>query len=236
LPLPYNMLRIISYNLLFGRKSKKIFPWLVKQKADLFCLQEFPEIKIEELLTLFPKKTYSYAFSPSMRIFKKIYGVLTIFRLNRLTLKKTTIINLGVNKTEKAILRSHLPRTALLTQFIYKRKRFVLVNPHLVNIASNVLRYQQIGLILKKLQKYHVPAFIIGDFNIPGFITKNKLLAFMRVHNFTTLEKRTSTYRLMFFRYQMDYAFARMGKIQNIIIDRRIRFSDHYPVTVNISL
>lgn len=231
------MIRILSYNLLFGRRSKKIFPWIVKQRAaDILCFQEFPEHKIKELLALLPKKKYSYAYSPSMHIFKKSYGLLTIFRADKLTVKKIVRINLGTNRTEKAILGTRIPRTGLLTLFSYRRKLFVLVNCHLVNIASNKLRYKQIQLILKALSAYHVPALIIGDFNIPSLIANKKLIVFMATQGFNMFEKHTATFRIVFIRFQMDYVFARKAVITSMTIDRKIRFSDHYPILTTVRL
>lgn len=226
------MLHILSYNVHFGRKSKKLFPWLARQTdAEVICLQEFPERKIMELTDVLPG--YTWAFAPSMRIFKKIYGQLTLYRTSRVILKKSKIIDLGTNRVEKALLRTRLPRTALLTELIYKKKRFVLVNPQLVSLAANKLRYGQIEIILKSLTMYRIPAFIIGDFNIPSLRAKNKLMAYMEKHNFMTDEKKLRTYRLTFMRWQLDYAFARRGKIKEVNVEK-IRFSDHYPVRVTV--
>jgi endonuclease/exonuclease/phosphatase (EEP) superfamily protein YafD len=228
------MIRVISYNVLFGRRSKKIFPWLAKQtNVDIICLQEFPERKIEACMDMLPG--YKWVFAPSMRIFKKVYGELTLYRTDRVTLKNTHVIDLGPNRIEKAILRTHLPRTALLTEFVYKRKRFILVNLQLVSLASNKLRYGQIQLILAAVKTYRIPICLIGDFNIPSLRAKNKLIAYMKLHRFTMPQKRTPTYRIAFIKYQLDYAFARNGKITTFEMER-IRFSDHYPVHVEMAI
>lgn len=227
------MIRVLSYNVMFGRKSRHIFPWLSRQNHDIICLQEFPERKIDELVFLLPENRYSYAFAPSMKIFKKIYGELTLYRKNTLTLKKQTTIILGTNRVEKTFLLTKLPRTALLTEFRYRKKRFVLVNPQLVSLSSNTLRYAQVEKILDAVQNIKVPTFLIGDFNIPSLRAKNTLLRYMQVKGFSSYEDRFRTYRLTFMRWQLDYAFARNGKIQKITVER-VKFSDHYPIQAEI--
>jgi len=228
------MIRILSYNVLFGRKWKKIFPWLARQSdRDIICLQEFPESKISELLSILTN--YSYSFAPSMRIFKKIYGELTLYRTDRLTCKKTKIITLGQSRVERTLLLTKLPRTALLTEFAYKRARFVLVNPQLVSLASNTLRYRQVDLILAALKPYTIPSFIIGDFNIPSVVANNKLNVFMKANTFISHDTHMHTYRLGPIRYQTDYAFARSGKIEEMKIEK-VRFSDHYPIHITAKI
>lgn len=230
------MIRVLSYNVLLGLRSKKMFPWLARQtRADVVCLQEFPEKKINELISALPHGRFRYKFAPSLRMLTNIFGELTLYRTDRLKLTKSKIIDLGANRVERTFLLTKLPRTALLTEFVSKTGRFVLVTPQLVSLASNKLRYRQIDLILHALKNYKIPTFIIGDFNIPSLIANKKLTMHMATHGFTTLTKYMTTYRLSFIRYQLDYAFARKGNIEEIKVER-VRFSDHYPIFVRLGL
>ncbi len=227
-------LSVLSYNVHFGRRSKKFIPWLTRQTdADVMCLQEFPEKKIEEFLALLPKNKYAFAYAPSMSIFKKVYGELTLLRKHILSIQTTKIIPLGTNRMEKAVLRTQLQRTALLTEMNYKGKRFVLVNPQLVSLASNHVRYGQVKIILKALQTYRIPTFIIGDFNIPSLKVNKKLFGFMKLHEYNSHETYKPTCRFGPLWYQVDYAFARRGLVKNFNIER-VNFSDHHPITVDI--
>ena len=198
------------------------------------CLQEFPEQKIEAFLALLPAKKYSYAYAPSMHIFKKTYGQLTLYRTRTLICKKTKIIPLGTNRIEQAILRTKLPRTALITELVYKRKRLIIANPQLISLASNKLRYLQVTYILDALKSYTCPTFIIGDFNIPSLIVNKKLFSFMKTHGFTSEEVYKRTCRFGPLWYQVDYAFARRGLVKNFNIER-VNFSDHHPVTLDMN-
>jgi endonuclease/exonuclease/phosphatase (EEP) superfamily protein YafD len=112
-------------------------------------------------------------------------------------------------------------------------KEFVIVNPQLTSLSSNKLRYAQIRLMVETVKKITIPTFIIGDFNIPSIRAKNSLLKFMSAHGFSSYEKRLRTYRLGFIKYQLDYAFARNGKIEEVNVER-VKFSDHYPISVVI--
>ena len=108
------MIRLLSYNVHFGRKSKKFFPWLSAQKTvDIMCLQEFPERKIDEFMSL--HKKYSYAFSPTMKIFKHMYGNLTMWNNKKLTLTHADRITLGKR------------RMNIRTEF---NKSFSIINVH----------------------------------------------------------------------------------------------------------
>lgn len=111
----------------------------------------------------------------------------------------------------------------------------MLVNPQLTSLSSNKLRYAQINLMLDAVKNLNSPTFIIGDFNIPSLRAKNTLMKFMGKNDFTSYEKRLRTYRLGFIKYQLDYAFARNGKIEEVNVER-VKFSDHYPVKIQLSL
>jgi len=211
------MLRVLSYNIQFGRKWKILFPWLAKQKnVDVFCLQEFPENKIDEFQNMFPH--YQFVFTPSLRVLKKTYGVLTLTRL-----KCTKKIHIAIGKTN----------TVYATEFVYRHQHVLLVNLHLTFFSTNKQRYAQIKKILDSVISHRIPTVLIGDFNIPSFVVNNKLIAYMRDRKFETFEKRMVTHRLT--RVQLDYAFVKNGEIKNIAIER-VSFSDHYPIKIEVTL
>ena len=60
-------------------------------------------------------------------------------------------------------------------------------------------------------------------------------MKFMETHGFTSHNERMRTFRLAFIKYQLDYAFARNGKIEEVNVER-VKFSDHYPVKIQLSL
>ncbi len=220
------MIRILSYNVHFGKKLDEILLWFTTIPApDIVSFQEFPRDRIADIRALLP--TYRAAFAPSLYVRKKIFGILVLWSpALRFRSKKT--MNLGVSRVEKAILRTHIPRTALLVRF----SSFVLVVPHLVSLATNKTRLTQVRQLISAAASTKKPVAIIGDFNIPSLLAKNVLVQFMAAYGYATHNRRHVTYRLG---YQVDYAFGKNLTIDNFSVVR-LRLSDHYPVEVGIAL
>jgi len=118
------MISVLSYNVYFGKRLEKIIYWLLKKPPyDVICFQEFPKHTIPIFLKAFSQAKYAYRFAPFLNRRGMVFGELTLFRKDKLSLKRSSTVSLGLNRGEKVLLRARTPRTSLLTIFRYKNRR-----------------------------------------------------------------------------------------------------------------
>jgi endonuclease/exonuclease/phosphatase family metal-dependent hydrolase len=237
------MISVLAYNIHFGKKIDLIEKWLLKNPAkfDIMCLQEFPFCKDSPFLEKLKEHGYDFKFAPSSfltkpRGNKNQYGELTIFKKNKLQLLDDTIIKLGANFLEKRF-RVAGEKTSLLTVFKYKNKKLVITNSQLVCYAFNSRRINQIAKIIKKVKALgdHTAfsTVILGDFNYTSRIRQKKLIEFMEKNELVNAYK-THTHKYFFIRQQLDYVFYNGCSVKNVRIGKRIKYSDHSPVSFEI--
>lgn len=229
------MLRIITYNIHFGKRLLDIISWIEHQTTpDVICLQEFPVTYLTIFYRSLPRD-WGHRFTESFIFRKKIFGIVTLFRRNKLRLLKTKTLLMGIHPMEKSLLKNPMEKSCLVTTFRTGRKTVTIANTHLVFLAANRSRYKQIRMITKHLTAYRHPLVITGDFNIPSVRSKNTLISYMKTLRYLTVAKRLSTYRLALWRYQLDYIFVKHCTLTSLTLER-VRFSDHYPMTAAIRL
>jgi endonuclease/exonuclease/phosphatase family metal-dependent hydrolase len=230
------MVRVLSYNIHFGRRLEEILDWLAGEPSpDLICFQEFPKHKISFCIRALAKSSYGYRFAPSLGSGKnKEYGVLTLFRKNILHPVSFRRVAIGGNILEKAWFKGNISRHTLVTVFRHRETTLVLVNIHLVSSAPNSHRYRQINTIIRALHQYPHPVVIAGDFNIPDIMGKRKLIRLMKNNLYQTDEKRMSTHRIAGIHTQVDYVFWKDCTVRTIRA-LKVRYSDHYPVRFTMS-
>lgn len=229
-------IRILSYNVLFGKRIDRIIDWANRlPDYDVLCFQEFPKPKIKECMELLSRRPYGYRYVPSFTFRKKLYGQLTMYRTDRLTLRTTKVVNLGTSAPERILMKTRIPRTCLITEFRYGKEAFTVANVHLVALAWNKLKYLQVGSVIASLAKRNGPAVLVGDFNISSIAGKKKLLRLMESSGYTYNKKRIATHRVAIFKHQFDYVFARGATIRTVT-PYRVPFSDHYPLDVKLLL
>lgn len=237
------MLSVLAYNIHFGKKIDLIEKWLLKNptKFDIMCLQEFPFYKDSAFLEKLEKFGYDYKFAPSSfltkpRGNKNQYGELTVFKKKKLELLNSATIKLGANFLEKRF-RVAGEKTSLLTVFKYKDEKIVITNSQLVCYAFNSRRINQISKILKKVKALGdnstFSTVILGDFNYTSRIRQKKLIEFMENNDLANAYK-SHTHKYFFVKQQLDYVFYNGCNIKNVRIGKRIKFSDHSPVTFAI--
>ena len=239
------MLSVLAYNIHFGKKIDQIEKWLLKNptKFDIMCLQEFPFCKDSAFLEKLKEHGFDYKFAPSSfltkpRGNKNQYGELTVFKKSVLELLDSTTIKLGANFLEKRF-RVAGEKTSLLTVFKYKNQKLVLTNSQLVCYAFNSRRINQISKIIKKVKDLgdrdhsNFSTVILGDFNYTSRIRQKKLIEFMENNDLINAYK-SHTHKYFFVRQQLDYVFYNDCLIKNVRIGKKIKFSDHSPVTFNI--
>ncbi len=228
------MIRVITYNVHFGKRIAKILIWLAGQKqADVVCLQEFPEHRIADCVDALGNKKYGYGFAPAIRLRKKIYGQLTLYRSGRVRFMSSSVLLLGTNRLEKIALGRLSVRSGLITAFEVRKKPFILANVHLINLATNRRRFAQVRAVADALPQADAPNIILGDFNVSSLLGRKKLIALMKKHRYHTIEKRMATHRFAILKHQIDYVFGKNCRIQEMTAER-VRFSDHYPIHAHI--
>jgi len=229
------MVRLITYNIHFGKRLIDIISWINKQSdVDIICLQEFPAAYLATFCRSLPggwahRSTRSFVYR------KKIFVIVTLFRRKKLRLVTSKTLLMGVHPAEKSLLKNPFERSCLITTFRVGRKSLTVANAHLVFLAANRARYKQIRMITDSLASEEHASILTGDFNIPSIRAKNTLIRYMRKLGFRTIVKRLSTYRLAIWRYQLDYVFVKRCTLTSLTLERT-RFSDHYPVTAGIRL
>lgn len=235
MPPTYNMLHIVTYNIHFGKRLKDVGPWIERQlAADVICLQEFPLVQLTSFYRSLPHG-WGHRSAQSFIFRKKIYCIVTLFRRKTMRFVKEKTLLLGAHPMEKSLMKNPMEKSCLITTFRFGTKNVTIANAHLVFLAANRSRYRQIRIITDHLARYHHPLIITGDFNIVSVRSKNRLISRMETFGFRTIAKRLFTYRLVLWRYQLDYVFVKRCMLSHLTVER-VRFSDHYPVSAGIRL
>ncbi|MCX6791967.1 MAG: PCRF domain-containing protein [Candidatus Gottesmanbacteria bacterium] len=235
LPLRSNMVRLITYNTHFGKHLLDIISWINDQTdADIICLQEFPSVYLKIFYRSLPRG-FGHRVTQSFIFRKKIFVIVTLYRRKKLRLVTSKTLLMGVHPMEKSLMKNPMEKSCLLTTFRLGHKTITIANTHLVFLAANRSRYKQISMITDNLATHHHALVLTGDFNIPSIRAKNTLIRYMENFGFRTIVKRLSTYRLAIVKYQLDYVFVKWCSLTSLTL-KRMRFSDHYPVTADIRL
>lgn len=225
-----NAIRILTYNVQTGKKIDRIIDWLNRlPDTDIICLQEFPKDKIEECIYLLGRVPYGYAFAEGFTFRKRMFGQLTLFRKDSVTDVSTETIRFDINRLERSILRTSVPRSCLVITCRFGTKRISLANVHIVALASNRVKFAQINALLESMQLKTPRVVLLGDFNISSILGKRKLFTIMKTAGYSAAQKKISTHRVGVIKHQFDYLFARQCSIS----DQRalkVRLSDHFPV------
>jgi len=231
------MIRVLSYNIRYGRKLGDIFAWLLPlyKQYDVICLQEYPKSKQSQLNKFFNSQ-YKYVFSHGFTTKKDSYGQVTLYDSTRLTSTSSTVVSLGSSAIENVVHGNKGQRTALITELVNGEGGLLLVNTHLACLAVNKVRRKQLQLIVDQLRlARHIKAqakIILGDFNYTSLLLQRSLVRFMTKNSFMNAYKK-STHKMFFIKHQLDYAFYNNCSIRNVEVER-IHFSDHYPVKFEV--
>lgn len=235
------MLRILSYNIEWGKKLDEAGEWLMtlSPKPDILCLQEIPNRNIAGFKKLLEEKGYSYKYAPSFTRKGITYGELTAYKKGEISLIFSQVVDLGSSFIGRLVSRHNSKWRSLLTVFKIGNKNFIIVNVHLLPQALNGKRRKQLEVAieaLKLLNFLNIPTLIVGDYNYSSLIGRGGLVRFMAKHGFTIGgKKRMVTHRKWRIKHQTDYVFSRNCEI-NRVRSRKIKFSDHYPVFFELEL
>ncbi|HNQ31370.1 MAG TPA: endonuclease/exonuclease/phosphatase family protein [Candidatus Woesebacteria bacterium] len=231
------MIRILSYNVRYGRKLSQILAWLQERymQYDVICLQEYPQDKQKDIRGHFASH-YQHVFSHGFSTKKGSFGQVTLYDTIRLKTHGSRVLTLGKNAIEDIVHGIKGERTALITKLKNGEGSLSLINTHLACLAGNGARRKQLKMILDELKhdKAHAASgqVVVGDFNYTSLLRQRSLLSFMTDHHFINAYKK-STHRLFFVKHQLDYAFYRQCAIRNVMVER-LKYSDHYPVSFEV--
>jgi endonuclease/exonuclease/phosphatase family metal-dependent hydrolase len=237
------MISVLAYNIHFGRKLNLIEKWLLKDptRFDVICLQEFPYSDDSKLLLELRKHGFEFKFAPSSYLTKPLrskqpFGELTLYRKSKVKLTDHKIVKLGANFLEKRFRRGG-EKTSLLTVFRYKNKKVAMANSQLVCYAPNSRRINQLAKIIKNIKKIgnhsNFSAVILGDFNYTSRIRQRKLIEFMSENELANAYK-AHTHKYFFIPQQVDYVFYNGCLVESVKINKKVKYSDHSPVSFEI--
>jgi endonuclease/exonuclease/phosphatase family metal-dependent hydrolase len=228
--------RVLTYNVQAGKRIDRIIDWLNRiPHTDVICLQEFPQAYIKECITLLGRIPYGYSFAQAFTLRNKVYGELTLYRKDRWDSVRFQSVPLGINRLEKRVLKTTIPRTCLIATCRYKQIIIVVCNVHIVALATNRVKYEQVSRIMQTLNKKHTPVIFAGDFNISSLLGKRKLSKLMLESGYTSHTKRISTHRVGMIKHQFDYIFGNRCVVVKQYVDR-VKLSDHFPLFADIEV
>ncbi|HEV2403708.1 MAG TPA: endonuclease/exonuclease/phosphatase family protein [Candidatus Saccharimonadales bacterium] len=240
-----DVLHGVSYNVFLGKKLDPLVTWLARQNKlqDFYCFQEFPEDRLDIIESQLTGKNYQAIFAAGFIWRRKTYGELIIFDRNKLQLKMSKTISLGGkgqlqlvfiregHKFDVRLARIATDRTALQATFIYKGRKFSLVDTHLSADVHNRRKLGQAQHIVDALGA-SMPALVLGDFNYPfgkGLITLMARYGFVAAfENLRTFRFGPGIY------WQNDYIFQRNCSVDRVEM-KRVSHSDHYPLFFTVS-
>lgn len=240
------MLSGVTYNVFLGKRFKILFDWLLAENPwqDMYCFQEFPEDKIEDLKKLFVQQSYTFTFAPGWIWQERVFGELTVCNNRTLKNLKTETASLGGRgklffilvrdgmRFDTKIARAGVNRTALVTRFTFQDKPLTIVNTHLSADILNKQKLRQSQIVIDHLGK-DSQAIVLGDFNYPFGQGLQKL---MLKNGLESKLNQTPTYEFLPGIYwQNDFIFQRGCNVQNIEV-KKVTHSDHYPIFFKISL
>lgn len=240
------MLRVLSYNIRYGKRIDEISKWLttLSPKIDIFCFQEFPYSQLKKFLHTSPFTNYSYEFACNFLFRSEKYSQLTLINAKKVQLLKSKKVDLGLQGiVERTFFKTGGNITGLITKLSFNGKDFLIVNLHLIWFALNRSRRKQIETIIhslsisKDLNK--TPTIILGDFNYSSLTNTNGLERFMAKYHFYNSTKRLKTHKLLMFStkftHQIDYVFENKQLVENPkSLD--VSYSDHYPIYFELKL
>jgi endonuclease/exonuclease/phosphatase family metal-dependent hydrolase len=145
------------------------------------------------------------------------------------------VVPIGVMKIEKLVSRHDGRKSALITKHKIKGKEFVVVNLHLGAYTSNKRRQRQLEMLVAKVGEGTKPTLLVGDFNFSSILGGRAWKKMLLENGFAPLGGRKVTHRIgKVVAHQLDYVFAKNCAVELFEVERKVKFSDHYPVMSEI--
>lgn len=238
-------LKLLTFNLFFGKAIKDAERLLEQEQPDIVCVQELPtDLKNLHFLD---KKPYKLAgWTNSFIKFWKIYGNATY--INTKTCKL-------ISDRDDALPASTYDLWVYLTQGMHMSRRFIeskillretgqeiaVYNAHLTHLSLIELRLSQLQKVfdcIKGTLPPQMPILIAGDFNLYNGKTElEELLQRYEIQEATTNLAYTFQHPIWFSKLKMklDYILFRNMKVS---ATRRLDLmsSDHHPILSEFSV
>ena len=235
------VIKLTSYNIEWGKKLDEAGEWMMtlSPRPDVICLQEIPNRRLTSFKKVLEENGYAYKFAPSFTKHGTTYGQLTAYNAAKLNLVLSQIVDLGSNLISKFISRHNSKWRSLITVLQIQKRKFIVVNVHLLPHALNGKRRKQLELAIEALNLLNflnVPTLIVGDYNYSSLTGRGGLARFMAKHGFKSAHKeKMITHHKWKIKHQTDYVFSKNCKIKSVTSDR-INLSDHFPVHVEFEV
>ena len=197
---------------------------------DILCYQEIPDTYANNISIIPPG--YRSVYAPAWMKKGIMYGQLTAYNPNTVSFQLNRIVNLGTSIWERKLFRQTGERTGLLTLFESGGHLFNIINIHLVCLARNKTRRNQLNQIIESLNDHTTPTIIVGDYNYSNILQWRRLRSYMMKRGFIQAGSSHNTHRLLFLNHQLDYAFHRNCEIHSVTVGERV-YSDHAPLFVH---
>lgn len=225
----YNSDKIVDYNIHYGCnfyekiKMKEIITFLKNENADVYVLQEFPNIKFDN------GKDLIYYFLKKVGI--KYYHKETIIKVGNIEyssiiLSKNYIEDVRVLNFKSWFCR--LPNVCVSVKTLYNNQNVWISNVHLNSDITGLCQLSQCKELKNYIYNLKDNHIILGDFNTPNSYESIKFLQ----QNFKLIKNKKRTYPTVFPIAKLDYCFTYNFNNKLSCMVRNIRLSDHLPLII----
>lgn len=232
-----NKYRIEHYKGIYRNKDTvvSLANYVKENNIDILCLQEVLEIYRDRLID----NLDSYHAYGKPRLGDNFF-TRKIEKLKRFNESVNIITKLDVS-LEKTInlpnLPDFLPRIVTMIEVKYESKTITILNTHL-SAYNKISKKRQLKYLLKIIKDIKKPVILTGDFNmniksdiLNGFIEE---LAILSINHLEIAER---TFKKSKRNLPIDHIFVSNSlrvKSLEVIKDKDVSFSDHYPILLEI--
>tara|TARA_Y200000002_G_C22651955_1_gene651761 strand:- start:848 stop:1675 length:828 start_codon:yes stop_codon:yes gene_type:complete len=219
--------KVISYNIHYGsdffenEKIIEILKFLKNENANIYFLQEFPNIKFNNKLDL-------------IHYFKKYLGIKNHYQ--------KTIIKIGnIEYCSLILSRKKIEKIEILRfeNWLFRLPNFCISikindlwysNVHLNSDFTGLCQLYQAKELVNYIHQLNESHFILGDFNSPK---KYKSIQYLN-SKLEICEDENNTYPSILPMVKLDYCFNyKTNKKYNIKV-KKLEYSDHYPLILEL--
>jgi endonuclease/exonuclease/phosphatase family metal-dependent hydrolase len=253
-------IKVISYNVhLFGLSSGKkattlsgIAEFVKNENPDVICLQEVATYDTAALSRTFKKYPYHH-YKMSALNNRMFFGLATFSRypitrkgnfVFSQSLNGGSFADISIHKKTVRVYNNHLQsvhlnleKTALRLQQGGERRNNELRSVSHSLKTGFIKRAQQVDSITAHIAASPHPAIVCGDFNdIPMSYTYRRMKGKLNDCFLEAGRGIVSTYNLFWSAFRIDYIFSDAQFHVNRYNVKRIKYSDHYPVIVELHI
>lgn len=232
-----NKYRIENYNGIYKNKDTvvNLASFVKRYNIDVLCLQEVLEIYRDRLINNL-NNYYAYGnprigdnfFTRNIVKLKKFNESVNIITNLNVTLEKT--LNLPT-------LPDFLPRIVTIIELKNNNQLITILNTHL-SAYNKISKKRQLKYLLKIIKDIKTPVILTGDFNmnIKSEIL-NEFIGDLEILGINHLDIKGRTFKKSKRNLPIDHIFISNSlqvKSLEVIKDKDMLFSDHYPVLLEI--